>query len=594
MEMIAIDRKEECTGCGACSCACPVGAIQMERDNEGFLYPTVDMEKCTGCDACDRHCPMLCPKTPERDTVLQVYAGWSRDEGIRMKSTTGGIFYELADSFMKDGGYVCGAVWNTGWSVCHMVSDKHADLEVLMGSKYIQSDKNDIFKEIRTLLKAGKKVLVCSLPCEVSGLYSFLGGDHEDLVVIDMLCRGVNSPTVLQRFVAYLEKKYGSKAIDIHFKCKQPYGWHRFTTRIEFENGKVYNRDRYQDQFMRLFLNENCSVRPSCYQCRFKSVQGYGDITIADFWGIEHYHPELDENKGTSLIKLNTEKGKRFFQTANKNIEHTECRLEEANTPYNSCFSRSIERNPGREKFFEDLGHLPFGRLLHKYVPDESTFAGKWRKSVRKISRGLRGVAGKLYTYDILQYIKLRRIVKGTGRMIPLSYTRIHLSRDCTIECNGILTIGRKENPKTHQETCLMMRGKSSLVCRGDRMIQTGCDIRVWDGALLEMGSGYLNNGVQIICQEHIAIGNNVVVARDAVIRDSDAHQIVESGYRMTKPVKIEDNVWIGTRAIIMKGVTIGEGAVVAAGAIVTKDVPPHTIVAGAPAKVIKENVSWY
>lgn len=592
--MIVINDKKDCMGCTACANICPVHAIIMKRDEEGFLYPEINEQICIHCDLCEKKCPIKQKNIPKRSQKLKVYAGWSRHDAVRMKSTTGGIFYELADYVLSAGGYVCGAVWNDDWSVSHMVTNQKKDLEILMGSKYVQSDKEQVYAQIKDLLQAGKQVMICSLPCETSGLYAYLGQDYDNLVVVDMLCRGVNSPVILQSFIQYLENKYGAAAVDVHFKNKEPYGWHRFTTRVEFQNGKVYNRDRYKDQFMRLFLNENCSVRPSCYQCRFKGVEGYGDITIADFWGIENFHPQLDENKGTSMIKINTKKGDSFFQAASENIFFQECLLEEANTRHNSCFSKSIPEAKDRKQFFEDFQSMTFDRLLRKYVPDDETLGGKIRMAGRKGKEKVRHIRELFLTIKWTTYLRLAGKVTGGGRLIPLHHTAVYIEKNCKLHCEDRLILGKKENPKTRQETCLMMKQGAKLICNGKRFIQTGCDIRIWQNATLELGSGYFNNGVQIVCQDHIKIGNNVVVARDVIIRDSDAHHLDMPDYRMTRPVVIEDNVWIASRAVVMKGVTIGEGAVVAAGAIVTKDVPPHTLVAGVPAKVIRENVTWY
>lgn len=600
--MIQITDKVNCMGCAVCYNVCPFHAITMEPDEESFLYPRVDEDKCTGCGLCEKKCPICHPIIPDRLSIPVVYAGWSRNESIRMESTTGGVFYELASAFMDEGGYVCGAVWCDDWSVRHFLSNKKDDLKILMGSKYIQSNKMDIYRQIKELLDSSEKVMVCSLPCETTGLYTYLGRDYENLYVLDMLCRGANAPGVLQKFVGVLEKQHGSKAISIHFKCKQPYGWHRFSTEIRFENGDVYSRDRYNDAFMRFYLEENCSIRPSCHECRFKSIGGYGDITIADFWGIENFHPELDENKGTSMIKVNTLKGQKFFSRFSGGLQYESCSLEEANTSNNPAFTKSVPAGKRRAAFFRDYGVLPFERVLKKYVPDKETLPAvierKVKDSLYKCRKVACAIAGPPnMRLSVWQYLMLNRAsVKGDskGKILPLSHCRIYLGKNSRILCHGKLILGRKENPRTRQETCLKIMDNGRLICHGVRAVQTGCDIRVWPGAQLEIGSGYLNNSVQIICQEKIAIGNDVVVARNVVIRDSDAHNLNSPGYRMKKPVVIGDHVWIGAGAMVLKGVTVGNGAVIAAGAVVTKDVPAHTIVAGNPARVIREDVIWY
>lgn len=599
--MIQITDKTKCMGCSVCYNTCPVHAITMEPDEESFLYPHVDKTKCTECGLCEKKCPIHHPVRTERMGVPTVYAGWSRNENIRMQSTTGGIFYELASAFMEAGGYVCGAVWCDDWSVRHFISNKKEDLKILMGSKYIQSDKGDIYRQIKGLLDSSQKVMICSLPCETTGLYTYLGKDYENLYVLDMLCRGANAPGVLQKFVDVLEKQHKSKAVNVHFKCKQPYGWHRFCTEIRFENGDVYSKDRYNDPFMRCYLEENCCIRPSCHKCQFKSIGGYGDITIADFWGIEKAHPELDENKGTSMIKINTRKGEEFFAQFAGNIYCKRCSLEDANTGSNPAFSRAISPGKRRDKFFRDYSALPFEKVLKKYVPDKRTVPAVLRRIIRGLLHRCKRMAGTLLSpnrrVSVLQYLMLNsKKVKGDsrGRILPLSHCRIQLGKNSRIICHGKLVLGYKENIRTRQETCLKIMENARLTYYGTRTIQTGCDLRVWPGAELEIGSGYFNSNVQIICQEKIVIGNDVVVARDVVIRDSDAHKLNSPGYQMKKPVHIGNHVWIGARAMILKGVTIGDGAVIAAGAVVTQDIPAHAVAAGVPAKVIREDVVWY
>ncbi len=600
--MIQITDKTKCTGCGMCHNICPFGAITMERDKESFLYPKVDLKKCNDCGLCEEKCPMLHTVLPKRLPLPVVYAGWNRDEVIRMKSTTGGVFHGLASAFLADGGYICGAIWQEDWTVKHFVSNQEKDLEILMGSKYIQSDKGEIYKEIKTLLSKGKRVMMCSLPCETSALYAYLGQDYENLFVVDMLCRGGNAPAVLQKFIEVMEKRYGSKVINIHFKCKEPYGWHRFSTEMTFEDGQIYSRDRYEDQFMRMFLEQNCCMRPSCHKCRFKSVKGYGDITIADFWGIENSHPDLDDNKGTSMIKINTEKGERLFKEFSKNLYVSKCRIEEANTSSNPAFSKSIPQGKNRELFFRDIQTMPFEKVLKRYVPDTYTPLRKMKfyakRSFRLVKKGfslLLGIHGNRISFPLFVKMNSRKVCKNSkGKIIPLAHSRIWMEKGSCIICDERFVIGHKENPKTKEETRISLKEGAHLVCHGRFSLQTGCDIRLWQGASLTIGSGYFNNGVQVICKESIVIGNDVAVARNVVIRDSDAHNLDEEEWKMNRPVVIGNHVWIAAGAMILKGVTIGDGAVIAAGAVVTKDVPAYCLAAGVPARVIRENVLWY
>lgn len=172
-------------------------------------------------------------------------------------------------------------------------------------------------------------------------------------------------------------------------------------------------------------------------------------------------------------------------------------------------------------------------------------------------------------------------------------YTRLVLHKTAKIDCSGRLEIGAKENKASKQETRVSIGKNSTLAINGKFSVGFGSDIRVFDNANLSIGSGYLNGFVQVICAKNIQIGEKVAIARDVIIRDTDAHTIEDGKHEKNKEVIIGNHVWIGTRAIIMKGVHIGDGAIIAAGAVVTKDVPPNTIVAGVPAKVIKEDISW-
>lgn len=196
----------------------------------------------------------------------------------------------------------------------------------------------------------------------------------------------------------------------------------------------------------------------------------------------------------------------------------------------------------------------------------------------------------KIGDISIIKTIKMR--LKGL-HINCHRYARIVINKTAKIECKGKLIIGNKENQKSRQETRLSMGKNSNLKVQGNFSIGFGSDIRIFDNAKLELGSGYLNGFVQIVCAGNIKIGNDVAIARDVIIRDTDAHEILNGKHKKTKQVIIGNHVWIGTRAIIMKGVTIGDGAIIGAGAVVTKDVPANSIVAGVPANIIRENIKW-
>ena len=245
----------------------------MESEHEGFWYPKVDTNVCNNCGQCERVCPLIEGKTVpvERLTLPRALAVWNADPVVRLDSTSGGVFSALASRMFQIGGNVAGAVYEKDHTVSHVLTSDSRMLDALRSSKYLQSYVGELFNQIKQLLENGKQVLICGTPCQIAGLYCVLGKDYERLITCDFICRGVNSPKAFLKYIEMLERKYGAQATRIKFKNKT-FGWHRFATRIDFANGKTYIEDRYHDLFMVGYLQHNCFVRPSCYNCRFKGT----------------------------------------------------------------------------------------------------------------------------------------------------------------------------------------------------------------------------------------------------------------------------------------------------------------------------------
>lgn len=600
--MIEIIDKQMCTGCCACLNACPQHCISMERDHEGFWYPKVDTKICNNCGLCENVCPLLEGNSVpvERLKSPQVLAAWNTDHVIRLDSTSGGIFSALANKMFDADGFVAGAVYLKDHTVSHIVTNDRFLLKDLRSSKYLQSYSGEIFNNIKQLLQEEKKVLICATPCQIAGLYFVLGKDYENLITCDFLCIGVNSPKVFLKYMDMLEQQYGAPSTNIKFKNKT-YGWHRFATRIDFANGKTYLKDRNHDPYMRSLLNAHL-VRPSCYACQFKGMPRQADITLADFWGIEKIDPELDNDCGTSAVILNSQKGKDFFQGTGETIFSKERSLQDV-VAGNRAISQSIEHKHNREQFFVDINDKSFAELANKYFPPPSLISDIVRRlfaKSKRLARKILGVCRRLRFSSSAwwQFIYINILRKATQTkvrfgFIPTPYCRIVLDKSAQIILNGVLVLGTKENRKSTSETRFSLGKKSSFTINGSFSIASGSDIRVFDNGELILNDGYCTAGVQIVCFKKITIGKGCAIARDVIIRDTDAHQLINSTHLMNQEVSIGEHVWIGNRAMIMKGVTIGNGAVVAAGSIVTKDVPGKCLVAGVPAKVIRHNVEW-
>lgn len=344
--------KEQCTGCGSCSNACPSICISMEPDRKGFLYPKIDTKKCIRCHKCVSVCPMLNEngyganqKEPE------VYAAWSTDEEIRYNSTSGGIFSELAKLIIGRGGCVAGAKYTEDFGVEHELIERIEDIEILRQSKYVQSNSKNIYAQVKEQLSRGREVLFVGTPCQCAGLQKLLGKEEPRLILCDFICRGVNSSLVFRKYLDELEMTYSSKVKQVWFKNKT-YGWNQFGTKIIFENGKEYFGSRYEDDFMYGFIRKelNLYMRPSCSRCKCKGINRPVDITLGDFWGKKE---EGERDLGISAVLLHTDKGKILFSNIDAIIKKKETIQLLKNG--NNCLENRIIYSDKTKMFWEEF-----------------------------------------------------------------------------------------------------------------------------------------------------------------------------------------------------------------------------------------------
>ena len=357
---IIIDDKSNCCGCAACVQICPQECISFKEDKEGFRYPIIDNNKvCLECGLCASVCPIINHVATSFHNPLNVYAAKNKDEEIRIKSSSGGVFTLLAENTIREGGVVFGAKFDNNWEVVHDYTETIDGLSSFRGSKYVQSRIEDNYKKAKIFLQKGRRVLFSGTPCQIAGLKRYLKKDYDNLLCVDFVCHGVPSPKVWRYYVNNLCKKF--KAIntthisDVNFREKSR-GWKNFSLLISFlskspQEDKVtniYSIPFSKETFMRLFL-ENIILRPSCYNCQFRSLSSGADITIGDFWGIEKVDREFDDNKGISLVVNNSEKGKNTLNT--KELFLKNCQFEEA-LKYNSPLVSSCDSHPLRSFFF--------------------------------------------------------------------------------------------------------------------------------------------------------------------------------------------------------------------------------------------------
>ena len=353
--MIRITDKKDCCGCTACVERCPEQCIQMKADAEGFLYPIVDDTICIDCGICEKVCPVLniCEK-PEYDKI-KAFAAKNKNKGIRLESSSGGIFSILAEKIILEGGVVFGAKFDSHWEVVHSYSETVEGLSVFRGSKYVQSKVKRSFTDAEQFLKSNRKVLFSGTPCQISGLKHFLKKEYANLLAVDFICHGVPSPKVFHLYLDELLKKNScsiNEVARIGFRDKTE-GWKRYSLIIKFKKNSQrisLRKANNKDVFLKTFCND-LYLRPSCYSCPCKELKSGSDITIADFWGIEDKYPLFDDNKGVSLVLVNSLKGTDIWNEIDK--EAFEVPIN--NWKFNGNLMKSAPMHPKRQLFFDAL-----------------------------------------------------------------------------------------------------------------------------------------------------------------------------------------------------------------------------------------------
>lgn len=355
--------KEKCTGCGACVNICPVNAIEMVEDEFGFSYPCISNE-CIECQRCKKVCESR-TDIIHNSSYKKVYSAWSKDEKIRFDSTSGGIFTEIARCIIEEGGCVVGAGYVDDNFVKHIIIESNEELYKIRQSKYVQSKIGHIYRDILMQLDRERKVLFCGSPCQVSGLKAFLQKEYSNLYTVDFICRGVNSPKAYREWLREIANKNDDEIKKVWFKYKE-YGWKQspLCTRIDLLSKDSIILDKDNNLYMRGYLEQNLFVRPSCGECDFKGLKHKADIVLADFWKVDKGQ---DDDKGTSMIIINSMKGKIIFEKFRNNINYMKRDLEEMLIG-NPSYSNSVRINPHSNQFLKSLDNHNFSDAILPYL----------------------------------------------------------------------------------------------------------------------------------------------------------------------------------------------------------------------------------
>ena len=361
--MIEIEDKSRCCGCEACVQVCPKHCISFTQDSEGFFYPETDKTICIECGLCVKVCPVLTPY--DEHTPQEILAAINKNEEVRMNSSSGGVFTLLAEHVIEQGGVVFGVRFNEDWLAVFDYAETKEQIVVFRGSKYLQARVGNSYIQCKNFLEQGRQVLFSGTQCQIAGLLHFLHKPYPNLLTVDFICHGVPSPKVWSRYL-YEVVKVGKYVIsDVQFRNKK-LGWKRYYFLLNYKDelqSYTYTSPYSENPYMKAFL-ANIILRPSCYTCQAKSGRSHADITIADFWGIDKVNPQMDDDKGTSLVLINNSKGAKSLQRDKLYIVHA---IYEDVRRYNPSIEKSSTKHPKRFDFFRDFTYKSNLNYLFKY-----------------------------------------------------------------------------------------------------------------------------------------------------------------------------------------------------------------------------------
>ena len=348
-----------CKSCAACEAVCPVEAIHMQGDDKGFYYYSVDAEKCVNCNLCSSACDIA--ESQVFNSNIVTYATKSHDEKVRQESRSGGVFYEVAKAIIQNNGVVYGSALN-GTKVNHIRIDCVEDISLVVGSKYVWSNHMMCFREIERDLKNEKLVFYTGLPCQVAALKAFIqcrNINDEKLILCDIICHGAPSPKLFNDYIQFQENKYRKKVLNVDFRNKKDFGWKAHIETLYFDGRIVHS-----DIWTRCFYS-HYSLNSSCFECSYKRINRVGDFSLGDCWNIEKTNSVLNDDRGTSLLMINTKKGVQIIKTIEDRL-HTE--KIDINQYLQPALVHSVDKPKDYDIFWQEYHRKGFLYVLNKYI----------------------------------------------------------------------------------------------------------------------------------------------------------------------------------------------------------------------------------
>lgn len=577
---LKIDEKKRCSGCTACVAVCPKRCITMQEDEEGFLYPIVDITTCIQCSKCIKVCPYTDSEftnKPKEEELSICYAAYNKNEEIRYKSASGGMFRVFADQIIAEGGVVFGAAFARDFTVEHTYTETFEGLTAFMGSKYLQSRMGDSFTLVKQFLKEGRKVLFTGCGCQIAGLKRYLKKDDTNLICIDLICHGVGSPKI---WIDYLNNYFTDNNI-LSINCRDKIkGWSSSSYTIEGKK-KIYSEVVHNNIYHKNYI-KNLFIRPACAICPFRGNNRVSDITLADCWGFQQIAPEMNDEKGLSSVILHTSKGKTLFDFTTSEFVFKSI-LESDIQQYNPDYVRSMPFNYNRRTaFWKDYSRMPFKELFEKYSKEskKQKILCFIKKILKKVFAFVKRNVRLILNIRTTQFKKVKSIIeidkrfnetfRFGGKKMPASFRRqpewrfIVAYRKFQANRDNILGIyyRHKLNSIEHRTGIHIENnpnfGKGIIIGHYGRIII----------------NGNTKFGDQIYITHGVTIGQNA------------------TGKRKGAPV-IGNRVRIGANATIVGNVRIGSDVMIAPNSFVNIDVPDHSVVVGNPCVIhYKENAT--